>query len=199
MENKMWSASKSKIGSSASLKIEVLENSKEISFKRIVSLWQSDVHFRQFFIDLLTQSPFAGFRWECPAVTSQTIDLPFEFVLIEDPYLARRRPGIGAFKQHFNSVPGNGVVTFSNLGGDATLVVPEPITPEIDYGHLGAFCRLAPKSQQHELWRSVGEAVEKRIDENPVWLNTAGGGVPWLHVRLDNHPKYYRYTPYRSD
>lgn len=176
-----------------------ITHSEILSFKNILNYLQTDVDFRQSVINLLVQSPFAGYRWECPAVTAQTLNRPFEFVLIEDSYLAHRRPGIGAFKQHFNSVPGNGVVTFSNLGGDATLVVPEPITPEIDYGHLGAFCRLAPKSQQHELWRSVGEAVEKRIDENPVWLNTAGGGVPWLHVRLDNHPKYYRYTPYRSD
>ncbi|MGI9175867.1 MAG: DUF6940 family protein [Rhodothermales bacterium] len=24
-----------------------------------------------------------------------------------------------------------------------------------------------------------------------MWLSTAGGGVSWLHVRLDSRPKYY--------
>ncbi len=33
---------------------------------------------------------------------------------------------------------------------------------------------------------------------NPVWLSTAGAGVSWLHVRLDDRPKYYGHGPYRT-
>ena len=51
-----------------------------------------------------------------PPVTIQTLARPFEFVLIEDTYLARRRPDIDVFKQHFSNVPGNGIVIFANLG-----------------------------------------------------------------------------------
>ena len=193
----MW-ITKSKINSETQI---LDKNNQALSFKLVIALWQENVDFRQFFIDLLAQSPFDGYRWECPAVTSQTLDRPFEFVLIDDPYLARRRPDMGAFRQHFNNVPGDGAVTFPNLGGDAVMVVPEPARPEIDYGHLGAFCQHAPQSQQHELWRSVGDAMGQRIlakSEKPVWLNTAGGGVAWLHVRLDDRPKYYRHAPYRE-
>jgi hypothetical protein len=32
----------------------------------------------------------------------------------------------------------------------------------------------------------------------PVWLSTAGAGVSWLHVRLDDRPKYYGYRPYQE-
>ncbi|MFO1021395.1 MAG: hypothetical protein U0903_11970 [Planctomycetales bacterium] len=32
----------------------------------------------------------------------------------------------------------------------------------------------------------------------PVWLSTAGAGVPWLHVHLDDQPKYYSHAPYRA-
>ena len=32
----------------------------------------------------------------------------------------------------------------------------------------------------------------------PVWVSTAGAGVSWLHVRLDDRPKYYGYQPYRN-
>jgi hypothetical protein len=46
------------------------------------------------------------------------------------------------------------------------------------------------------LWRNVGETMQQRITDRPVWLNTAGGGVSWLHVRLDSWPKYYRFRPY---
>jgi Family of unknown function (DUF6940) len=32
----------------------------------------------------------------------------------------------------------------------------------------------------------------------PVWLSPAGAGVSWLHLRLDDQPKYYGYAPYRQ-
>ncbi len=36
-----------------------------------------------------------------------------------------------------------------------------------------------------------------RLNSKPVWLSTAGAGVSWLHVRLDDKPKYYGHAPYR--
>jgi uncharacterized protein DUF6940 len=30
------------------------------------------------------------------------------------------------------------------------------------------------------------------------WVSTAGMGVPWLHVRLDTRPTYYRHAAYRA-
>jgi len=44
---------------------------------------------------------------------------------------------------------------------------------------------------------SVAEAMTRRIGVKPVWLSTAGAGVSWLHVRLDDRPKYYGFGPYR--
>ena len=44
----------------------------------------------------------------------------------------------------------------------------------------------------------VGGAVQRRLGTKPVWLSTAGAGVSWLHVRLDDRPKYYGYAPYRQ-
>ena len=37
--------------------------------------------------------------------------------------------------------------------------------------------------------------LPKRGDA-PTWVSTAGGGVAWLHVRLDSAPKYYTHRPY---
>lgn len=194
----MWRFQKTQDLNQKGVHFKLLDDSdNSIDFANTVSLLQSNQDFRQKIINLLAQSPFNGYRWECPAVTTQTLDRPFEFMLIEDAYLARRRPDMGPFRQQFNNMPGDGVVTFSNLGGNAMMVVPEPVRPEIDYGHLGSFCREAPQSQQHELWRNVGEAMQKRVSEKPVWLSTAGGGVAWLHVRLDDRPKYYRHRPYK--
>jgi len=78
------------------------------------------------------------------------------------------------------------------------MVVPCPIAEPSAYGHLAAFVRQAPEPQWHALWQTVGAAMTRRIGSRPVWLSTAGAGVSWLHVRLDDRPKYYGYAPYRS-
>lgn len=121
-------------------------------------------------------------------------DRPFECVVLDSPsLLAPAAPE--AFSAHF--AKDHEVVTFPSLGGDATLIAPCPLDSESKYGHLRAFLRTAPENQKHRLWQTVGTEISRRLSAKPVWLNTAGGGVPWLHIRLDDQPKYYRQDPYR--
>jgi hypothetical protein len=100
-----------------------------------------------------------------------------------------------AFAEHFR--PDRSVVTFDNLGGDAMLIAPCPGGERSNYSHLASFVATAPAPQQDALWQAVGRAMEKRIGARPLWVSTAGLGVAWLHVRLDDRPKYYRHAPYR--
>jgi hypothetical protein len=96
------------------------------------------------------------------------------------------------------------VCAFPSLGRDCTLVVPCELGgggARSFYGHLGAFVRGAPKHHQQELWAKVGLALRQRLrarPSQPVWVSTAGNGIPWLHVRLDDPPKYIKNGPYRS-
>ena len=90
------------------------------------------------------------------------------------------------------------IATFPNLGGDATLVVPTPRADDSAYGHIAAFVRNAPTDQQHELWKAVADAMAANLADRPLWLSTAGAGVAWLHVRLDQRPKYYQHRPFAS-
>lgn len=144
----------------------------------------------------MTDVPYTAFRWETPPVTESTLTRPVEFVVLDSPGLARR-PDPKAFAEHFDAASEDGVVVFPNLGRDAIMVVPCPLTSTSAYGHLAAFVCEAPEKQQQALWRSVGEAMSQRVGSKPVWLSTAGGGVSWLHVRLDDRPKYYGHGPYR--
>lgn len=166
-----------------------------ISFGESLNLWQTSCDFRDFFNQLLQQSPFNGFRFETRAVTRSTYDQPFEFVLLKHDALDRKVDPV-TFREHFRI--GAEVVKFANLRGDATLVAPCPSGPDSAYGHLAAFVRSAPVAQTHQLWGVIAEAMQERISRKPVWLNTAGMGVAWLHVRLDDRPKYYGYAPYRT-
>lgn len=144
----------------------------------------------------LAQSTFAGFRWELPPLTRDRLARPFECVLVEDLYLGTRAPDRGPFGRLFDDGP---IVVFDNLGGDARMIVPCPhADDDAAYTHLAAFVRRAPAAQQHALWRRVAEEVESVVGDVPRWLSTAGGGVAWLHVRLDRRPKYYRHGPYRA-
>ena len=178
-------------------KVFISKDKNQLRYDEVLNLWQTSEDFRSFFISILTESPFSAYRWETPPITTSTVNRLFEFVLLDSPGLARF-PDKNAFASYFDPANDKGIATFLNLGKDAFLVVPSPNGAESAYGHLATFTREAPKTQNHSLWQSVGEAVQKRLSDKPIWLSTAGGGVSWLHVRLDSYPKYYRYSPYKQ-
>lgn len=177
---------------------EILDGARRPSYGEVLALWRRDVDFRSFFISLLSDAAFTAYRWETPPVTAGTLDQPFEFVLLDSPGLAVPADPT-AFAAHLDDAGDEeGVVVFPNLGRDATLVVPLPRGAPSAYGHIAVFAREAPADQQHALWRVVGETMEGAAGARPVWLSTAGGAVPWLHIRLDSRPKYYGFRAYRT-
>ena len=171
----------------------ISRDTARLSYGEVIALWRDDPEFRSYFTSLLADSPFDAYRWETPCVTAATLTRDFEFVLIRSNTLARAVDAT-AFRSHFDAE--TDVVTFSNLSGDAVMVVPCPVSELSVYGHLASFIRTGPEDQRHQLWCSVAAAMSDRVSDRPVWLSTAGMGVSWLHVRLDNRPKYYAYSPY---
>lgn len=177
--------------------VSLMHEGAMLSYGEVLRLWREDATFRTFFIALLAEAPYSAYRWETPALSTANVQRAFECVLMASPWLAKTG-NPAAFAAHLDASKDIEVVTFENLGGDALLVVPSPRGPLLGYGHLAAFSRLAPAQQNHALWQAVGHAMERRLGTRPVWLNTAGAGVPWLHVRLDDRPKYYGFEPYRT-
>jgi hypothetical protein len=193
----MWTTRCEELADGRVLRFVVDLASKPATCADVLRSWQGDAAFRSLFNALLANAPYSAFRWETPPVTAATVARPFEFVLLDSPGLARR-PDQDAFAAHFGGSPEGGVVEFPNLGGDAVLVVPCPRAAPSAYGHLAAFVRHAPDSQRHALWQTVGDAMARRLGAKPLWLSTAGAGVSWLHVRLDDRPKYFGFGPYRQ-
>jgi len=137
-------------------------------------------------------------------------DLPFDFewkpVPIH-PYTARTHPFfVIAFPATFrpaNSRDFQGYLQglkkealtayFPNFSGDAHLLIPRETG---EYGHIAAFCRVAPAAAQHAIWRRLGELCGIAIaQKTTVWCNTHGHGVPWLHIRFDKRLKYASFPP----
>ena len=193
---------KTEIGDSVLRFRYVDSNDELLSFREVVRLWAAQGsagdRFRLFHCGVLSHVPFKAYRWETPVVDLARFDRPFEFVTLNDPRLERSEDQ-SAFQQHFNSADDDQWITeFSNLGKNAVLVVPLPGGSHVNHCHLGSFMETCSAEHESRLWQQVGAAMNKRVSNVPVWLNTAGGGVAWLHIRLDNKPKYYAYRPYKA-
>jgi len=178
------------------VKYQILKNNQMLSFKQVIQCWETDNDFIDFFNEILAASEFSAFFWEMPPLTSSKLKLPFEFVLVKSKLLANIPADVNAFRYYFSTE--EPIVSFPNIGGDAQLVIPVPISAENNYAHLAGFLRNVPLEQKRALWRMVAQEYQKKIRQKTVWLSTAGLGVSWLHVRIDDRPKYYRYKAYRT-
>ena len=194
----MWSTQSTALSDARGMRFAVYLDARPATYADILRGWQGDAEFRSLFNSLLADAPYTAIRWETPPVTTYTVMRPFEFVLLDSPGLARR-PDAEAVAAYFGNGADTGAVEFPNLGGDAIMVVPCPMAEPSVYGHLAAFARQAPERQRHALWQTVGEAMTRRVGSKPVWLSTAGAGVSWRHVRLDDRPKYYGFGPYKQN
>lgn len=174
------------------LKYILSQDDEQLRYIDFITSLQQDKIFRSFFLNLLSDISLHAYQWETPPVTSSNLDQPFEFIVTNNPRIDLP-PDPGPFRQYFSD---KYVAVFSNLGNDAKLIAPAPVG-NLNYSHIGVFTEHAPEEQQHSLWQMIGKVTEDQISDQPLWLNTAGGGVAWLHVRLDSRPKYYRHKAYK--
>ena len=121
----MWKTKTSDI--TAGRRYRIFDDGSCLSFRRLFDLLDSSDDFADWYSDTLAAFEAAAFYWELPPLSSSTFDDNAEFVLIDAPSLARLPPEPTSFASHFESCPGQDVVVFPNLGGDAILVVPCPL------------------------------------------------------------------------
>jgi hypothetical protein len=165
----------------------VLRIALDRTWPDVIAALREDVAFRTALADQLRAVAYDAWFWECIRVSEG----PFECVVIDAPNLARVAADPSAFAEYLTAP----INTFENLGGDATLIAPAATG---SYPHFAAFLRAAPVNQADELFRALGDAIAGWRGARPPWVSTAGMGVPWLHIRLDSRPKYFRHAPYRS-
>ena len=188
-----WTADRTNNGNTEL--IELYQDDGPLKFSELFGLLQDNREFVGWYTDLLKCSPFVAYFWEHPPLTCSSFENGEEFVIIDAPMLTSMRASAEAFRSYFVA---SEVVTFANLGRDATLIAPSPDGSTSGYPHLGAFLEQSTGRQITDLWQSVGRAVCDALSDKPIWLSTSGLGVAWLHIRLDSSPKYYQYLPYRN-
>lgn len=180
------------------LKYRISDGGVDLSYLSVLDMWEDDSPFVDFYISIFKKCGFDSYVWETPPISTGTVGRTFEFVLHDSPR-SSQIPDHTTYASYFDTASArNGIVTFYNLGRDALLVVPSPYREDADYSGLAEFFREAPLEQQRALWRELAHQVKSGLSDQPTWISVAGGGIAWLHIRIDSVPKYYRYPAYIS-
>ncbi|MBA4287232.1 MAG: hypothetical protein C0434_17075 [Xanthomonadaceae bacterium] len=173
---------------------------RPLSFDAVFARWRitPDDGLRRTWTEVLRALPYAACFWELPALHAAMRARPFECVCLNAPQLAAVAGPADrdSFRRAFIIDDGTPFASFDNLGGDALLIAPRPADATADYRHLLRYLRLAADADADALWQRIAVELEARIGREPVWLSTAGLGVNWLHIRLDQQPKYLQHRPY---
>jgi hypothetical protein len=171
-----------------------------LTWQEVLQGWHHSPDFQSFFATILASVPYPAYFWETPPLTQTQQSAPFTCVVINSPALARVRADYSPFATYLKPSPlSPDIRVFSNLGGDAQLIAPCPVGSKPDYAHLAAFLRQAPPALKGQLWATLAHAIQAQLEhhqDQPLWVSTSGLGVFWLHIRLDQVPKYYQYAPF---
>ena len=82
--------------------------------------------------------------------------------------------------------------SFYNLSKTTRLIIPTKLNGS-NYKSLKEFIENAPHIQQQYFWKQVSiEAYNMLKQHSKIWISTHGLGVPYLHVRVEVSPKYYK-------
>jgi len=196
LEAKKLSFQKTIIDPEARISFQILEDGVPLTFEAVFRKWQNDEQFQRSYTQWILSLGFDKLYWEHPPLRETDLSKPYECVVIKNKIKRDLQPDQNSFSSFFKK--DGTTVSFPNLGRDAQLVVPSPNKQEDDFAHLAVFLRTAPEKLANSFWAKVATAYLQEIKLGKRWLSTCGMGVYWLHVRIDQYPKYYKHGPYRN-
>lgn len=95
------------------------------------------------------------------------------------------------FKKYIDCSKNKYVVSFYNLSKTTLLIIPIPKKNK-NFSTLNNFCKFSSKTQQYFFWKKVAFEINKfKKNNDKIFISTHGLGVPYFHLRLESHPKYY--------
>ncbi len=167
-----------------------------VKFDEFFSLLATNENFRNDIINIFKESNFKYAYWEFPPYYNVTSQNLAEFSLIKSSSFGNANSK--SFEEHFKGKLDNDIVSFYNLSGDTKLVtINSTDLKNQTFCHIMEFMLHALHKTKHELLTKIGEEMLKFTNsKNKIYLSTHGHGVPWLHIRICNKPKYYTNSAY---
>lgn len=154
-------------------------------------------------ISILKLNPFKAYYLEFNPVScdllSETI---FEFVVTKTTGFVNKTD-ITTFGELNLNTKSNDIYIFNNLSKTSILISPcynHKYNINV-YNNICTFMRSSNLEQQILLLKNSFFQYLTQLQKNKnklLWLSTHGKGVGWLHIRIDNSPKYQSYLPYKK-
>ena len=193
---------------------QVIRISSALSFEAALSLMSDQdseiaTSFRSELTSIISanREGFDAVYWECPPCSISTLaSQKFEFILMPTNELTQPPVRLGEIAFIDKLVPTQGrtlAVEFANIARDSVLVspLPEEGATTSNYSHLKAFLKSAPTEKIDAWWAATANAYSRTVRDaagKKIWLSTHGGGVEFLHARIDARPKYYHYEGFKN-
>jgi hypothetical protein len=167
------------------------------SFKEQMIKLATSEEYRESIINIFIESEYDNCLWEFPRIGTDTINNMAEFVLIKSQPFPHADKS--AFKDNFDKY--SDISVFRNISGDTLLISPNPNMLDFYHkeqcGHVMSFMKYGNVEQKHALLKNIGIQMLKLVNSGQsIYLSTHGYGVPWLHMRLCDKPKYYKNKQY---
>lgn len=118
------------------VEIAIKSDDRVWSFYQVFQAWQKDPEFALWWQQQLASVSYPAIFWECPPLRKQEVGRPFRCVWMRSPRLSRISANDNAFAEYWRPRNKSRVVSFTNLGKDARLVVPMPGPGGEQYAHL---------------------------------------------------------------
>ena len=172
-----------------------------MTYKRLFDVIQFSARTTEQFIEIFKQCPFEQYYFEVKPINIKNINTTqFEFVLYAATGLFNKAK-YDKFEEYGINQSNNRIKHFMNPSKNTLLIVPT-YNKKCDihtYAHIANFMRYGNNKQQHNLLKKMFKYYEKELNKttNQLWLSTSGKGVPWLHIRIDQIPKYITFDEYK--
>lgn len=169
-----------------------------LTFKQVFEVMENDpLTFHNYLKDEVLKTGYKAVYLEFPKLNTKNLNNKFECVILEAIELINSNPNPQAFGISCSDL----VICTRNKSKDAELIIPN-LNSSNNYAHLFLFldpenCQPPENNLYYYFWKSAAIVIKEQINCNKnIWISTSGLGIPWLHLRISEIPKYYRFQKY---
>ena len=172
------------------------ENNIPISFGDAMKLLNMNKSFRSLVAEAFKRVPFKHYMFGFTKINSEADKRnPFKIFFKNSPEFKNITADPEPFLQYFQDSKKKWT-KFLNIGRDTLLLVPCPPKAQPNYEYyksIGDYVENHSSKDFEEVLKNIGY-IASRL-KAPMYINTHGFGVHWLHIRIDTKPKYCTWFP----